>query len=332
MSEKKKKAEPGYLGGLASMGATCLTHPLDTIKVQLQTQKKVKHGFFGMAMKIIKTTGFFSLYNGMSAALLRQATYSTTRFAFYEWAKEILVEIETKKGLGGGIGSIVGSPADLINVRMQNDSKLPLEKRRNYKNCFEALYRITKTEGFTTLYTGFHMSAVRGVLVTVGQLAFYDEIKTRLIKTTYFNDTISTHFLASMCAGFIATLITMPADVIKTLLMNAKPGELNGILHTSREVLKHDKLGLFKGFWPPLLVLQRTDEEKDLGVYITSGLKWRKHCTIAASKANKALGQIRNSFCYLERNTFKLLYNALVRSHLEYAVSVWCPTLKGDLS
>lgn len=133
---------------------------------------------------------------------------------------------------------------------MQNDSKLPLEKRRNYKNCFEALYRITKVEGFTTLYTGFHMSALRGVLVTVGQLAFYDEFKTKLIQTPYFNDTIATHFVASMCAGFVATLITMPADVIKTLLMNAKPGELNGILHATREVLRYDKLGLFKGFWP----------------------------------------------------------------------------------
>ena len=32
---------------LASMGATCLTHPLDTVKVQLQTQKEIKFGFFG---------------------------------------------------------------------------------------------------------------------------------------------------------------------------------------------------------------------------------------------------------------------------------------------
>lgn len=32
--------------------------------------------------------------------------------------------------------------------------------------------------------------------------------------------------------------------------MNAKPGELKGIFHTAKEVLKIDKLGLFKGFWP----------------------------------------------------------------------------------
>ncbi len=37
-----------YLGGVASMGATCCTHPLDTIKVLLQTQKTVKHGMIGI--------------------------------------------------------------------------------------------------------------------------------------------------------------------------------------------------------------------------------------------------------------------------------------------
>ena len=83
-----------------------------------------------------------------------------------------------------------------------------------------------------------------------GQLAFYDEFKMSLIKTGYFTDNLSTHLTASMGAGLIATLITMPADVIKTLIMNAKPEKRKSIMWYTREVLKKDKLGLFKGFWP----------------------------------------------------------------------------------
>lgn len=94
------------------------------------------------------------------------------------------------------------------------------------------------------------MATFRGILVTIGQLAFYDEFKTRLIGTTYFADNLLTHFAASMGAGLIATTITMPADVVKTLLMNAKPGELRGITHCVTDLLKRDKLGLFRGFWP----------------------------------------------------------------------------------
>ena len=132
-----------------------------------------------MTRNIIQTDGFLSLYNGMSAALLRQGTYSTVRFAFYEFFKEILIERANKNrssptnqlpfyqkmviaALGGGVGSIFGTPADVVNVRMQNDTKLPKGQRRNYKNCFEAIYRITKTEGFAKLYTGFHMATLRG--------------------------------------------------------------------------------------------------------------------------------------------------------------------------
>lgn len=37
---------------------------------------------------------------------------------------------------------------------MQNDTKLPIEQRRNYKHCFEALYRIFKNEGFNGLFKG----------------------------------------------------------------------------------------------------------------------------------------------------------------------------------
>lgn len=30
----------------------------------------------------------------------------------------------------GAVGGVVGTPADVVNVRMQNDVKLPLELRR----------------------------------------------------------------------------------------------------------------------------------------------------------------------------------------------------------
>jgi dicarboxylate transporter 10 len=78
-----------------------------------------------MTNSIIKTTGFMSLYSGLSAALLRQATYSTVRFSIYEISKTILLERRAKgnlsasadlpfyqkmflAGLGGGVGSIFG--------------------------------------------------------------------------------------------------------------------------------------------------------------------------------------------------------------------------------
>ena len=270
MAKSNPKKDPWYLGGIASIGAVLITHPLDTIKVQLQTQQQARFGFFGMTVNIVKNNSFFALYNGISAAVLRQATYSTTRFACYEIVKDMVTTNSNSggkqkdmpfyqkiliAGMSGAIGGIIGAPADLTNVRMQNDSKLPIDQRRNYKHCFEALFRITRTEGFSRLFAGASMASSRGMLVTVGQLAFYDEIKFRLIKSTYFKDNLITHFTASLSAGVIATVITMPLDVLKTRLMNAKPGEYSGILHCAKDILKVGPSGFFKGFTPAFVRL-----------------------------------------------------------------------------
>lgn len=133
-----------------------------------------------MTVNIIRNNGFLAIYNGLSAALLRQATYSTTRFAIYETTKKSLIN-ENKKslqffesillaGFSGATGGFFGTPADLVNVRMQNDPKLPVEQRRNYKHCFDGLFRIIREEGPTRLFSGTTMAVSRGALVTIGQV------------------------------------------------------------------------------------------------------------------------------------------------------------------
>ena len=72
------------------MGAAFCTHPIDLLKVRLQTQKaKVGQGqsLFTTAKLLVKEEGALALYNGLSASLLRQATYSTVRFGAYEKIK-----------------------------------------------------------------------------------------------------------------------------------------------------------------------------------------------------------------------------------------------------
>jgi solute carrier family 25 oxoglutarate transporter 11 len=44
----------------------------------------------------------------------------------------------------GFVGSLVGNPADLALIRMQADSRLPLNERRNYTSVGNAFSRITK--------------------------------------------------------------------------------------------------------------------------------------------------------------------------------------------
>ena len=43
-TKKPVRHERWYFGGLAGVLAVCCTHPLDTLKVQLQTQQRAEYG------------------------------------------------------------------------------------------------------------------------------------------------------------------------------------------------------------------------------------------------------------------------------------------------
>lgn len=135
---KQNRVNRWYFGGMASACAACVTHPLDLLKVALQTQQEGKLSVLQLTGKIVRQQGVTALYNGLSASLLRQLTYSTTRFGIYEVGKQALpadagfVAKIMLAGSSGAIGGLIGTPADMVNVRMQNDVKLPKESRRKY--------------------------------------------------------------------------------------------------------------------------------------------------------------------------------------------------------
>ena len=72
------------------------------------------------------------------------------------------------------------------------------------------MVRIFREEGATKLFRGVEWAAQRTALVTVGQIALYDVTKQKLIDTGHFKDNIPTHFIASIWAGTVATILTQP--------------------------------------------------------------------------------------------------------------------------
>jgi len=259
--DNSKKISRWYFGGLASAGAACCTHPLDLLKVTLQTQQEGKLSLVQLTGKVIRQQGVLALYNGLSASLMRQLTYSTTRFGIYEVGKQAMGDSSgfgskvLLAGMAGCAGGLVGTPADMVNVRMQNDVKLPPEQRRNYKNAIDGLLRVHREEGFKKLFSGATTASSRAVFMTIGQLSFYDLVKSKLLASGYFKDNLATHFLSSLTAGAIATTMTQPLDVLKTRAMNAKPGEYSGLFDIVRHTAKLGPLGFFRGYVPAFVRL-----------------------------------------------------------------------------
>ena len=140
----------------------------------------------------------------IDSALARQIFYTTTRLGVYktiteevkrknqaEGRSKISVKIDELSffqkaycaSFAGFIGSLVGNPPDLALVRMQADSRLPEDKRRNYKNVVDAFRRIAKDEGFFSLWRGATPTIIRAIVLNLAMLSSYDEVKEQIMKS-----------------------------------------------------------------------------------------------------------------------------------------------------
>lgn len=225
----------------------------------------------GTFVHIIKHNGVRGLYNGLSASLLRQLTYSTTRFGIYEELKSRFtsktVDPTTNKpkppslplliamaSTSGFLGGIAGNAADVLNVRMQHDASLPPAQRRNYAHALDGLVRMVREEGVASLFRGVWPNSGRAIAMTASQLASYDVFKRSLLRHTPMQDNLATHFSASFLAGVVAATVTSPIDVIKTRVMSAT-GD-HGVIRVLREIYaKEGMRWMFKGWVPSFLRL-----------------------------------------------------------------------------
>ncbi|RPB27999.1 mitochondrial carrier [Terfezia boudieri ATCC MYA-4762] len=256
---------PFWFGGSASCIAACFTHPLDLVKVRMQTAGTTARGttptMLGTFVKAARNEGFLALYSGLSASLLRQATYSTTRFGVYETLKAhfqphgqtippsfgTLVLMASVSGMAGGVA---GNPSDIINVRMQNDRSLPPSQRLNYKHAVDGFYRMLTTEGVSSLFRGVWPNTLRAALMTASQLATYDEFKKLILGAGLGGDGIGTHFAASLLSGLVATTVCSPVDVVKTRVMVGQ-GKGVGVLSVLKTTVRKEGLRwVFRGWVP----------------------------------------------------------------------------------
>ncbi|KAG8047436.1 hypothetical protein GUJ93_ZPchr0008g14030 [Zizania palustris] len=290
-------------GGIASIVAGCSTHPLDLIKVRMQLQGEAaaaaaapaqaamrpalafhagshtvsiphhaiapprKPGPIAVGAQILRAEGAAGLFSGVSATMLRQTLYSTTRMGLYDilkkkWTQENggVLPLHRKIAAGliaGGIGAAVGNPADVAMVRMQADGRLPMADRRNYRSVGDAIGRMARDEGVRSLWRGSSLTVNRAMIVTASQLATYDQAKEAILaRRGPGADGLATHVAASFAAGLVAAAASNPVDVVKTRVMNMKvtpgaPPPYSGAMDCALKTVRSEGvMALYKGFIP----------------------------------------------------------------------------------
>ena len=236
MSKKAKSTQPFWLGGAASSMAACFTHLLDQTKYRMQVLS-AKRPMLQTLIMFARRDGLFSLWSGLSASILRQSTYSTTRFGLYNvFASRMRQQLDTKQlstaataacaGLAGGIAGMVGNPTEVILVRMCADGAKAPTDRFFYTDALHGMARIAREEGLWTFARGLGPNLVRSVLMNTSQIVVYAATKSELLASDWLKleDGVPSHFFASLTAGTVATTVCAPADVIKSRMQSASVG------------------------------------------------------------------------------------------------------------
>jgi solute carrier family 25 oxoglutarate transporter 11 len=281
--------KPYVNGGASGMMATCIIQPIDMVKVRLQLG--ATGGPLTVAKDIIAKDGFGSLYKGLSAGLLRQATYTTARLGIFQQITAYAKKANNGQNLplwqkaacgltAGGLGALVGTPADLTLIRMQADSTLPVDQRRNYKGVGDAMMRIVKDDGIGGLFRGGGPTVVRAMALNMGMLASNDQAKEWIEDLGFEKGGSASVIGGSFIAGFFASACSLPFDFVKTRMQKMTPNAdgtmpYKGPVDCALQTLKSEgPLKFYTGF--PTYVIRIGPHVVFTLVFLDALGKWQK--------------------------------------------------------
>ncbi|CAJ0575087.1 unnamed protein product, partial [Mesorhabditis spiculigera] len=132
-----------------------------------------------------------------------------------------------------------------------------------YTGTFDAFRAVYRSHGFFGLWMGWVPNCQRAALLNMADLATYDRAKHWLLANTGLKDNLWTHAISSACSGLMAAIVSTPADVVKTRMMdqirhlhdsdpNGKPSKMHkGSIDCLMHIVKREGFwALYRGFLP----------------------------------------------------------------------------------
>jgi len=239
-------------GSLSGTCSTLMFQPLDLMKTRIQQQTEGRLSMRGVCRSVLAQENILGLWRGVVPSLVRTVPgvglyFSTMHHMRAKLCGNRPTHMQSVI-IGGSARAFAGSimiPFTVIKIRFESSSY-------NYSTTSQALRNILKLEGLKGLTSGLGPTLVRDVPFSGLYLMFYEHLKSLMPESTNQYNQSAAHFFSGFVAGVLASIVTQPADVIKTNMQLDKQNP--GISYTMRKIYNYQGVGGFTtGLAPRML-------------------------------------------------------------------------------
>ncbi|XP_048473697.1 peroxisomal membrane protein PMP34-like [Rhincodon typus] len=259
----------------AAGGATAMTlfYPLDTARLRLQVDEKVKSSSAcAVLAKIVKEEGLLALYRSWFPVISSLCCSNFVYFYTFNALKDAWVKGQPSTNgkdlvmgfISGIVNVMVTTPLWVVNTRLKLQGAVLRSddiERTNYMGILDATSRIVREEGVLALWSSTFPSLLL-VFNPAIQFMFYEGLKRQLMRGR--TELLSLEvFIIGAIAKAIATTVTYPLQTVQSLLRFGQQkvdsegrivGSLRRVVYILRQrVRKQGLWGLYKGLEAKLL-------------------------------------------------------------------------------
>jgi solute carrier family 25 carnitine/acylcarnitine transporter 20/29 len=224
----------GTAGGICTV---LVGHPLDTIKVRLQTAGAGQQMTMAQCISFtLKTEGIRGFYKGMQSPLLGEGFFNAAQFFAYGRSKQFLLDLSTDGtnardgktdlsvgqyfiagGMTGFLSTFVESPIDLFKSQLQTQVFRPVPLFTTFP---QAVSYVWKTGGVRGCYQGMGSTFLRTTPATAVYFGVYEFAKTLQLAPGQSKDDLSSMSVltAGGLGGVSYWLSSFPLDSIKSAM------------------------------------------------------------------------------------------------------------------